>query len=571
MAHAHRTALPHPAPHLSARDLYSTATPAFRRPDHLPRSPSFGAIRRHNALSPMSTQYGSLKMESGYHHHGSKTQPSIPPLISMTNCGQLVYSDGTPIKPEISGIIDKGFFIADNEWTCYRRNYFSCVCSFTLQPLLPQTPIQFQPNNSNQSYTVHGFAMCISAVVSDNESHTIELVQHTPKRDKGPIAKPDKIRLSPKPPQPHHPLSGIYDSGSLASSRYDPQTTSAPGSTALYGQSQQTSAPTEHTFERIQFKQATANNGKRRAAQQYYHLIVELWADIGIQQGSDPWIKVAYRKSAKMIVRGRSPGHYQSERRGSNSSGHGAGGAGGAGALGGAAPGGYGALLGPGDYTSSGLAPYGGSAYDPRSGAYTRHHHDLTMTGTDPMMSAEDVKSITEAKGYQYYASTIYENPAAEGHADTRHHTHSHHQPPQGQVELFSHSRNDTDSIGSTSGAAFDPTKIKPDPTPSSSTADTTSTLPASSASGPSSSLPSLFSSYNSSNGTSSSYYSASPAGQRCGRFESKPTSVGQYPGHHYGTGSVGVHHHHSGHHGAHHGGHHLPVIAAPGGGMSLT
>ncbi|SPQ25224.1 13edd67d-1c31-4308-9637-468135f1d80e [Thermothielavioides terrestris] len=498
MAHAHRsTTLPHPGTHLSARELYSSATPAFRRPDHhIPRSPPFSSIRRHNPLSPTSSPagYGSLKMDAGY--PGSKNQQNIPPMLSMTSLGHLSYGDAaaTSIKVDINGVIDKGFFVADNEWTCYRRNYFSCVCSFSLTPLMHNTPIHFLPTGATQAYNVYEFAMCISAVVSDNDSHTIDLVQHTPKRDKGPIAKPEKVRLSPKPPQAsHHPLTSLYASpdGSLGSSRYEQG----------FGQPQQSSAPTEYTFERIQFKQATANNGKRRAAQQYYHLIVELWANVGQPGGADQWVKVAYRKSAKMIVRGRSPGHYQSERRGSTSSGPGGSGGG---SIGG---GGYAGMLGPSEYSTGssmlggggGGGGYGQQHYDPRSGGGyggTRHHHELTM---EPMISAEDVKAITDTKGYQYYPATLYE-----GEQDPRH--------QQQQVELFSHHHGRPDvssesaggggggggtTASSMSGAAFDPTKVK-------------SELE--------NGLPSLF-------------YPAGPYySQRCGRFEGKSTSAGQYP-----------------------------------------
>ncbi|KAF8434411.1 hypothetical protein BGX38DRAFT_1275504 [Terfezia claveryi] len=73
-----------------------------------------------------------------------------------------------------------------------------------------------------------------------------------------------------------------------------------------------------------------------RAAQVYYHLIVELYADVGSQSATAPsniasgagWVKIAYKTSAPMVVRGRSPGHYADERRvhspgGNNGSGNG--------------------------------------------------------------------------------------------------------------------------------------------------------------------------------------------------------------------------------------------------------
>ncbi|KAH6666010.1 hypothetical protein B0J14DRAFT_678618 [Halenospora varia] len=68
----------------------------------------------------------------------------------------------------------------------------------------------------------------------------------------------------------------------------------------------------EAYFERIQFKTATANNGKRRATQQYYRLFVELFADLG-PQSADPWVKVALRMSPPLVVRSRNPGHYASQ------------------------------------------------------------------------------------------------------------------------------------------------------------------------------------------------------------------------------------------------------------------
>ncbi|KAK4226787.1 hypothetical protein QBC38DRAFT_455921 [Podospora fimiseda] len=443
MAHAPRsTTLPHPGSHLGTRDIYSSATPSFprRQPDHhyIPRSPSFPARRPHISPTSSPAAFAALnKMDGTY---GSKSQQNIPPLGPLTSHGHLSYMDATstPIKVDIHGVIDKGFFMADNEWTCYRRNYFSCVCSYSLTPLIPSAGMQFVPTGSQQAHTVYGFAMCISAVVAENENHAIELVQHTPKRDKGPIAKPEKVRLAPKPPQANHHPMGLYGDGGMGSgSRYDQ---------GFVGQNPQNSAPTEHTFERIQFKQATANNGKRRAAQQYYHLIVELWADVGNNGTPDHYIKIAQKKSAKMIVRGRSPGHYQSERRGSTSSGPG--GSAGSGMGGSAFP----SAFGSSEYSAGPSIIQGGysSTYDTRSGGYggTRHHHELTM---EPMISPDQVKAITEPKGYQYYPATIYE-----GEHDHRPH----------QVELFSHHpRHDTSDSGTNSSisSGYDHGKVKPE------------------------------------------------------------------------------------------------------------
>jgi hypothetical protein len=68
------------------------------------------------------------------------------------------------------------------------------------------------------------------------------------------------------------------------------------------------------TFERLQFKSATANNGKRRAAQQYYCIIVDLYA----QTETGALVKIATTESAPLVVRGRSPGHYTDLAQGAN-------------------------------------------------------------------------------------------------------------------------------------------------------------------------------------------------------------------------------------------------------------
>jgi meiosis-specific transcription factor NDT80 len=406
-------------------------------------------------------------MDPGY---SQKQQANLPPLNAQTNLGVLTAMDGTSVKFEINGSIDKGFFLADNEWTCYRRNYFSCICSFSLNPDYHGQPMQFTAGS--QSFTVQGFAMCISAVVADTDTHAIDLVQHTPKRDKGPIAKPEKVRLNPKPAQaPGYSQMGLYaqpDAGLPSSRPYDQG----------FGQAQ-AQLPTEHTFERIQFKQATANNGKRRAAQQYYHLIIELYADVSDVGQQQQWVKMGHRKSAKMIVRGRSPGHYQGERRGSSGSGPSTG-----------------SGLGDGNYHSGMMShqfggggslmtnPYGNSYGDPRHGGYSggrhhHHHHDLPM---EPILSPEAEKAIGETKGYQYYPAPVYDDQESGSSVEVFHHQkmdpgQSDHQPSSHQITMA-------------------PEKVKPE--------------------------------YESN--VSNVWYPGSYYSQRCGRYDGKPNSTGYYP-----------------------------------------
>ncbi|KAH6607533.1 hypothetical protein Trco_003846 [Trichoderma cornu-damae] len=404
-AHQHRTAgLPHLTAQVSAREQYSAATPSFRRPsEHPVRSPSFpGVPLRRLPLSPTPSPLNSYVAPAGRMDAGQfQNRPSttaVPPLMSVQTSGSLQYDNGTPIKVDITGTVDKGFFLAEGEWTCYRRNYMTCACSYSLHPHFANAAIHFVPPGSPQPYQVFGLYMSISAVVADNDQQSIELVQHTPKRDKGPTSKPEKILLAPKNSVPPHHV-GMYNDSSSAS-----------GARAVYqdgyGGGQGGGQPaTEHTFERIQFKQATQNNGKRRAAQQYYHLMVELWADLG-SQFADKYVKIAYRKSEKMIVRGRSPGHYQNEKRRSHSGGPG----GSSGTLGS-----YGALAGIGEFSPHAALLGGGStysaSYDPRGSVYgTPRNHEVPSETT---MASEDDKTVGATKGYLYYPGSMYDGSHA--------------------------------------------------------------------------------------------------------------------------------------------------------------
>lgn len=172
--------------------------------------------------------------------------------------------------------MDRGFFRADQDWTCYRRNYFQVSATFDVHGINyllqgPEVPCLIRTENQ-EIHQVDFFSIGVSARVTGSDKK-IELVQHTPKRDKGPQMIPE------------------------------PRVVSAGGNLHL------ASVGSNHnivTFERMQFKTATANNGKRRAAQQYYEIVVDLCANTS----TGKQFKVASCTSAALVVRGRSPGHY---------------------------------------------------------------------------------------------------------------------------------------------------------------------------------------------------------------------------------------------------------------------
>jgi meiosis-specific transcription factor NDT80 len=302
--------------------------------------------------------------------------------------------------------------MAEENWTCYRRNYFSLTCSYTISPYLPLATLHLIQGNS--SLQIHNFAVSISAVVDGRDGKPIELVQHTPKRDKGPQETPGRITLAPRAVSAY---GGSGDMSLGSRSLYD------SGYTQNSGQ-----PPTEYTFERIQFKQATANNGKRRAAQQYYHLLIELLVDVGPQLGDTRWVKVAQRVSAPMVVRGRSPGHYQNERRGSNAStGNGSSGqAGGNGA--------YTSSNGfsrPGDGGSTSMLPSSGYSanYDQHTRNYMSSPNSHIATPIYSLVSQDEDKYVAESPshyGWHGSISSVERSPTQiHPHSHTHHNTYS--------------------------------------------------------------------------------------------------------------------------------------------------
>jgi hypothetical protein len=199
--------------------------------------------------------------------------------------------------------VDRGFFVAseDSEWTCYRRNYFQLSLAYSLSSSNPALSNEsllaagIMLDYHGRQERVTGFKLTIGARVFSSDAKIIDLVQHTPKRDKGPQLKPA--------------LNLMMPGGDVERHAHHDATDTDEEKAALSGNIADGELPRVVTYERIQFKQATANNGKRRAAQQYFSLIVEAYAVILGPHGTEE-IRVAVSKSNPVVVRGRSPGHY---------------------------------------------------------------------------------------------------------------------------------------------------------------------------------------------------------------------------------------------------------------------
>ncbi|XWW95446.1 hypothetical protein V2A60_003405 [Cordyceps javanica] len=290
----------------------------------------------------------------------------VLPMGITEQLGELEYvkegpqAKGVVVDVEIFAQIHKNFFMGEKFFTCYRRNYLSCACAFEMSPNPGDIPLIFTPMaDISRPTIIYEFAMGISAIVADHHHQEVMIIQHTPKRDKGPITLPKKQRMAPRgsavryfnPRGPEPPP--VTKSTTAAPAATAPVDTAAPAAAGASTAAAATASsekeadkkmeaenkrkeeyllnreiiPQEHSFDRLQFKTATANNGERRAGQQRYQLVVELWGNQGSAEEPN-WIRIAIQRSADIVVRGRSPGHYAKENRKSSGSGGGGGGGG---------------------------------------------------------------------------------------------------------------------------------------------------------------------------------------------------------------------------------------------------
>ncbi|KAK0293350.1 hypothetical protein LTR91_003593 [Friedmanniomyces endolithicus] len=452
-------------PYLARNPLSPITHPGFGNCPDTPRSVLSGVGPSYSPS--LVGGYGASQMASSAGYGTMPGESLNFPWPALEVVGDMTC-EGQTVTPEVHAKVEKGFFLStvDNKWTCYRRNYFSVTCHFELHPTITNGRMYLKRKNASEQ--IQAMGMRLSSAVDGSGGKSIELVQHTPKRDAGPKSKIEIVKVSPTPSpgRGEHSLSpnGIYTvpmstfhATGAAQGPFLPMQNSgemnglaSPNLAApqLSSQYRYNSGPsttshlqipgqhTQHVFDRVQFKQATANNGKRRASQQYFHLIVELFADVR-KDGTDTpnWVKVAQRVSEKIVVRGRSPSHYQNEGQ------HGQAGRGGSasGSSGySTASGTYGsssnagAFRGTSGYASNfgggGASAGGGGGGGYRATQYAMHPAASDGSGDsspgsvvdegavldserplDAVMSDAERASIQDYDGYQYYPASMYE------------------------------------------------------------------------------------------------------------------------------------------------------------------
>jgi meiosis-specific transcription factor NDT80 len=421
-------------------------TPSLSQPRY-PRTVSIPYAR--SLFHTQSTDHGSnmSSVVSADYPNGTNESSMFPwPELSVV---AEITCDGFSVTPDIHCKVEKGFFRSKEEdkWTCYRRNYFAVTSCYSIHCNSPNLNAPLFVMHEGVRKQIRALGIRMVAVVDGMNGKTIELIMHTPKRDAGPKLTIDMVKLWPQQlkssqgdrPMPvagmvSVPMSGFQASGSMQPLNLPCQTIidAVASSSALSPGPQMSDGAvpqvaSQHTFERIQFKQATANNGKRRASQQYFHLVVELHGDIREPGAPQPkWIKLASRTSEKVVVRGRSPSHYQE-------AGFGQGGRGGGSAAGGTysvAPGQTFGHLNAGPYRGVVPGMYGSGYTATPRGDYRASHAALQsasevssetsgdsadessnkpISSMDAIISHTDRSALQHPNNYMYYPSSIHE------------------------------------------------------------------------------------------------------------------------------------------------------------------
>ncbi|PNS18695.1 Transcription factor vib-1 [Sphaceloma murrayae] len=256
-----------------------------------------------------------------------------------------IYNDtGEVVHVDMIARMEKGFELVQNRWTGYRRNYCAPSVGFVLDP---------DSNGQRLFYNgkqIKAFGFRICAVVDVNgkrhRGDPVELVQFGPKRDAGTRRTPGIVKVAPARPLHEipkqdqtsasinqHPQLGTHNAPKPKPERYylpilpnqmddeydEPANLGqenneryTPDNAPLVQWSTTDGIRRQHCFDRVQFKHATSNNGKRRATQQYFYLRCELYVDVRRNNTSPPeWHMTHILASDQLIIRGRSPSHYR--------------------------------------------------------------------------------------------------------------------------------------------------------------------------------------------------------------------------------------------------------------------
>lgn len=200
----------------------------------------------------------------------------------------LVDDAGHYAEPSMTAELYGMFFVAEDvfagaetpgrplELTCYRRNLWQCSGQVTL----PRRASHIVDEGGNR-LPVGDLAARISAVESIDGKPT-EIISIPWKSATG-----EESKVAGPPPDAPLDMSA-------------PLEVDAAGRVTI-----------PVAWKRLQFKHATANNGRRKGLQQHYVVQISL---VARTEGAEEWVPVAEVQSGPVIVRGRSPRNFDSRR-----------------------------------------------------------------------------------------------------------------------------------------------------------------------------------------------------------------------------------------------------------------
>ncbi|KAI1325048.1 p53-like transcription factor [Xylariaceae sp. FL0255] len=166
------------------------------------------------------------------------------------------------------------------ELTCYRRNLWQCSGQITM----PRHCTQVM-NEQGRAVPIVEFYASISAAESI-EGKPTEIISIPWKSSNTALGEGQETKVAGAPPKISLDLSGGQE--------LDGHRVSLPIS-----------------WKRLQFKSATANNGRRKGLQQHYVVQISL---LGKMKTGGDLMKIAEIQSGPVIVRGRSPRNFDSRK-----------------------------------------------------------------------------------------------------------------------------------------------------------------------------------------------------------------------------------------------------------------
>ena len=228
---------------------------------------------------------------AGWEHHPETIGLGIPEFHETEIKGDMRDAAGAQVLVVMHAnfVLKKKAAKQRNFWILYRRNYFAIQSSYNLDGSHDSTPDEtlYLYGINHEPKPIQALFMCMRGVVENEEGPEIKIVVFSPKR------KPIHEGTEPPPIEPQ---------------RMKPLT---EGSTKFFAEStgdrqDHLKVPMNHTFHRNQFRAATQNNGARRTEQQFYHILIELKAEI-LVDGVPKLFTVSSQMSDALVVRGRCP------------------------------------------------------------------------------------------------------------------------------------------------------------------------------------------------------------------------------------------------------------------------